>query len=114
MPTVHLAIPESMYNELKSRASEMGIQVTDLIKLYIRLGLDKSIASSGDSEILNALSRKIDKLEKEFKLKITITEGKLREFDETLKYIIERLEMLEDIVSEYKTRKLAEKSTLSS
>jgi len=46
MPTVHLALPEGVYNELKNRAAELGIQVTDLIKLYIKIGLDRSYGTS--------------------------------------------------------------------
>ncbi len=109
MPTVHLALPDSLYSELKARAAELGIQVTDLIKLYIKMGLDKSFNPQGDKELIATIARKVEKLEKELRLKYTINEGKLKEFDETLKYIIERLEMLEDAVSEYKSRKLAEK-----
>lgn len=112
MPTVHLALPESIYNELKSRAAELGIQVTDLIKLYIKMGLDKSYGlGSGDSEVIASLSRKVDKLERELRVKITIIDGKVRELDETLRYIIERLEILEEVLSEYKAKRLAEKGT---
>lgn len=115
MPTVHLALPESMYNELKNRAAELGIQVTDLIKLYIRMGLDRGYGSSSnvEGEILASLARRVEKLEKDLKLKVTIVEGKMREVDETLRYVIERLEMIEEIVSELKARRLAEKSSYS-
>ncbi|MEM0341045.1 MAG: hypothetical protein QXN05_01975 [Acidilobaceae archaeon] len=100
MPTVHLALPEILYNELKKRASDMGIQITDLIKLYIRLGLDGALSQPPkvEDEVLTSLSLKVDKLEKEFKLKSTMLEGKIREFEETIKFVIERLESLEEAV----------------
>ncbi|QKR00544.1 hypothetical protein GWK48_09280 [Metallosphaera tengchongensis] len=40
MPTVHLSIPEWMYEELKRKAEDMGIQVTDLVKFYIKSGME--------------------------------------------------------------------------
>lgn len=100
MPTVHLALPEALYNELKKRASDMGIQITDLIKLYIRLGLDGALSQPPrvEEEALASLSAKTDRLEREFRLKITILEGKMREVEETLKFLIERLESLEEAV----------------
>lgn len=113
MPTVHLALPEGIYNELKSRAAELGIQVTDLIKLYIKMGLDRSYGvGQHDDETLAAISRRVEKLEREFRLKITVTEGRMRELEETLKYIIERLETLEETLSERKARILAERESI--
>jgi len=112
MPTVHLALPEGVYNELKNRAAELGIQVTDLIKLYIKIGLDRSYgAGQADSEGIASLARRLEKLERDFRLKTTIAEGRVRELEETLKYVIERLETLEEALSEYKARKLAESKT---
>ncbi len=114
MPTVHLALPESVYNELKNRATELGIQVTDLIKLYIKMGLDKSYGSSLlNNETLTSLAKRVEKLEKEFRIRTTIAEGRVRELEETLRYIIERLETLEEALSEYKAKKLVEKGAYS-
>jgi hypothetical protein len=45
MPTVHLSLPEPLYEQLRSIAEDMGIQVTDLIKIYINQGLQGSIHS---------------------------------------------------------------------
>ncbi|MCE4604506.1 MAG: hypothetical protein F7B20_06035 [Aeropyrum sp.] len=101
MPTVHLSLPEAVYSDLKKRASELGIQVTDLIKLYIRMGLEKGFISSQSEEstqALMALSKKLDKLEKDVRVKTTILEGKYRHLEEAMNYIIERLEMLEETV----------------
>ena len=101
MPTVHLSLPESIYRELKEKAGELGIQVTDLIKLFIRLGLEHGLSRTGvvDAEAVNALSRKLDRLERDFRVKTTILEGKYRQLEETLNYLVERLEMIEELVS---------------
>ncbi|MCX8196015.1 MAG: hypothetical protein N3F67_02930 [Acidilobaceae archaeon] len=108
MPTVHLAIPDKTYEELRTRASEMGIQVTDLIKLYIKQGLERGYAEEGGAA--NALSKKVDRVERDTRVKITYLEGKLRELEETLFYVIERIEILEESIAEYKSRKRAEES----
>ncbi|MEN2999711.1 MAG: hypothetical protein ABDH61_03965 [Acidilobaceae archaeon] len=108
MPTVHLAIPDKTYEELRTRASEMGIQVTDLIKLYIKMGLEKGPGEEGGAA--HALSKKVDKVERELKLKGTYLEGKIRELEETLSYIIERLEILEESIGEYTSKKKIEES----
>lgn len=110
MPTVHLALPESMYNELRERANEMGIQVTDLIKLYIRMGLGRGFSSGGEAEAINELSKRLDRVEKEHKLKSMMMEGKLRQIEDTLSYIIERIEMLEEAMVQQRSRRVAEGS----
>jgi len=49
LPTIHLSLPESLYEELKKKADEMGVQVTDLVKFYIRSGL-KNTFDEEDNE----------------------------------------------------------------
>jgi hypothetical protein len=41
LPTIHLSIPEAIYEKLRSKSEEMGIQVTDLVKVFIRKGLEE-------------------------------------------------------------------------
>jgi metal-responsive CopG/Arc/MetJ family transcriptional regulator len=41
VPTIHLSLPESLYNELKEYAAEMGVNITDLVRMMIREGLEK-------------------------------------------------------------------------
>lgn len=109
MPTVHLSLPEDTYAQLRRKANELGIQVTDLIKFYIRLGLERGFLSSGpdnSSEALATLSRKIDRLEKEFKIKTVLLEGKYRQVEETINYLIERIEMLEELMSQARVLKI--------
>ncbi len=108
MPTVHLSLPEQTYKELRERASQLGIQVTDLIKLYIRMGLERGFASrsSEDSEAIAAVSRKVDRLERDLKIKLTLIEGKYRQLEEALNYLIERVEMLEEAVAEVRASRV--------
>ena len=107
MPTVHISIPSKMYEELKKKAAEIGIQVTDLIKLYIRQGLQNglmpiSFASpeemkapiGGSGEELKALKRTIQELRRE----IINLKGKYHETMEFYKYLNERIDTLEEMV----------------
>ena len=50
LPTIHLSLPESLYEELKRKADEMGVQITDLVKFYIRMGLKGSFEENEEEE----------------------------------------------------------------
>ncbi|GBF08888.1 hypothetical protein apy_06130 [Aeropyrum pernix] len=105
MPTVHLSLPDSVYNELKKRAAELGVQVTDIIKFYIKMGLNKGFAAESNEEstkTILALSRKLDKLEKDYRMKLTLLEGKYRQMEDAITYLIERVEILEETVMSLK------------
>ncbi len=111
LPTVHLSLPEATYAKLKERAAEMGVQVTDLIKFFIKHGLEKGFTQDNTSnELADAvmrLSKRVDRLERDTRIKVTMMEGKYREIESTLAYIIERLETLEELIAdEVNARKL--------
>lgn len=100
MPTVHLSLPNSVYTRLKEKAASMGIQVTDLIKIYIKMGLDGRLEEGGgkDKE-LEALYNKIDELERRVRsntVGVITMRGKLREIEELVAYLIQRIETLEE------------------
>ncbi|MFP3286756.1 MAG: hypothetical protein RXP86_05855 [Acidilobus sp.] len=106
MPTVHLSLSDAMYKQLKEKSDEIGIQVTDLIKLYIKMGLQGGLAArQGDEALLANVSNRLDKLERELKLKVTMMEGRYRQLEETLEYVLQRLDSLEDMISEVKAKR---------
>ncbi|MEB2792438.1 MAG: hypothetical protein G5Z42_02580 [Caldisphaeraceae archaeon] len=106
MPTVHLSLSDAMYRELKSKSDEIGIQVTDLIKLYIKTGLQGGfINRNEDSIIITNISNRLDKVEKDVRVKMTLIEGKYRQVEEALDYLIQRIDSLEDMITEYRTKK---------
>ncbi|MFP3265088.1 MAG: hypothetical protein RXO54_04570 [Acidilobus sp.] len=108
MPTVHLSLSDAMYKQLKEKSDEIGIQITDLIKLYIKMGLQGGLASKqeGSADVLMAnLSNRLDKVERDLKLKVTMMEGRYRQLEEALDYILQRLDTLEDLVGEVKAKK---------
>ncbi len=101
MPTVHLSLPEKVYRQLKERAAEMGIQVTDLIKIYITRGLAGGVASPAvgvSDEAFNKLAEKVERLEKKLASQRILLEGRYKEVEELVRYVLERIEMLEEIV----------------
>jgi hypothetical protein len=116
MPTVHLSLPDSVYRKLKERATELGIQVTDLIKIYIKNGLDGVHVNRRDSEDIGVLARKVENLERELRAKTILLEGRYREITEILNYVMERIEQLEDLLELSKSRspEIRNRSTESS
>lgn len=91
IPTVHISLPESTYEELRRVATSMGIQVTDLIKMYIKLGLQDSLLSDVRGSSLDI---------KEVINRLIYIEGKIVLLDETLRETIRRLQEIEDRVKE--------------
>lgn len=70
----------------------MGIQITDLIKMYIRLGLQDSLMSGHrvmDSDSFREISNKL-----------VYIEGKLALLDETLRETLRKLQEVEERVRE--------------
>ncbi|MGC8573671.1 MAG: hypothetical protein C0172_01810 [Caldisphaera sp.] len=106
MPTVHLSISDQMYSELKNKSDEIGIQITDLIKLYIKTGLQGGFSNKNEDNIIIAnISNRLDKVEKDVRVKMTLLEGKYRQIEETMDYLIQRIDSLEDLLTEYKTKR---------
>ncbi len=81
-----------MYEELRRVAASMGIQITDLIKMYIRLGLQDSLSSSGRSDL--------EKSVKELAGRLTYLEGKVALVDETLREVMRRIGEMEERLKE--------------
>jgi hypothetical protein len=100
LPTVHLSLPDRLYRQLKEKAAELGIQVTDLIKVYISRGLRGGFEAPGamGEEALQRLSEKVEALERKVNSQRIVLEGRYKEMEELVRYVLERLEMLEEIV----------------
>ncbi|MCX8185191.1 MAG: hypothetical protein RMI56_04240 [Sulfolobales archaeon] len=92
IPTVHVSLPEGVYEELKRVASSMGIQITDLIKMYIRLGLHDSLISENKLYHGENFKDIVDRL--------VYIEGKLAVLDETLRETVRKLQEVEERVKE--------------
>ncbi|MCC6014629.1 MAG: hypothetical protein LM564_02875 [Desulfurococcaceae archaeon] len=70
----------------------MGIQITDLIKMYIRLGLQESLSSSSRPEVEKGI--------KELSSRLTYLEGKVALVDETLREVMRRIHEVEERLKE--------------
>jgi len=91
IPTVHLSLPDGLYKELKSRAEELGIQVTDLIKIYITVGLQKELATT---------QLRPEDRGSELTSRIFYIEGKLAQLTKLIESIISKISELEERVEE--------------
>ena len=80
LPTIHLSLPEWIYEELKRKADEMGVQITDLVKFYIKMGLEGSLNSRGK--------------------KGEDDDDKYSKLEESVIYLEARMSQLEAIISE--------------
>ncbi len=100
---MHLSLPEGVYRELKKIASDMGIQVTDLIKTYIKLGLTGELSGKTSSTTLSAATSKLLYIEG----KLYILTNLLNELQEKIENLERRVDELEspDIMLDIKRRK---------
>jgi hypothetical protein len=104
LPTVHLSIPDKMYQELKARAASMGIQVTDIIKMFIQFGLKNGLAGmmeGGSQELkrdVQNIESRLTRLEKKVNTDIMYVKGKVKEFEEMFNFLIERMDQLEELM----------------
>ena len=105
MPTIHLSVPEKVYDELRRKAEGMGISITSLVKIAIKEciinnGMPRREAVGSDNEeAVEALAKKVDSLERMVKLQVMRLKGKQKELEDFLQYVLERLEMIEDMLS---------------
>ncbi|HIP85770.1 MAG TPA: hypothetical protein EYH17_03900 [Pyrodictium sp.] len=109
MPTVHLSLPEAVYRELKEAAAEMGVQVTDLIKFFIREGLEKirkerlekkRRAQQEATELLLQLMMQLEELKNTVEERLASIEGDLYRLQVGMQSLKKRVSKLEDLVEE--------------
>ncbi|ACP34382.1 conserved hypothetical protein [Sulfolobus islandicus Y.G.57.14] len=88
MPTIHLSLPEWMYDELKQKADELGIQMTDLVKLFIKKGLEGDFERNEENEEKKE-NAKYDE-------SIAFLEAKVAQLDSLLVEVLKKLQILEE------------------
>ena len=109
MPTVHLSLPESLYRTLREKAMELGVQITDLIKFYIKKGLENEYLDNESQSIKTEVIEGIESVKREVEEKITniehrvlMLEGKYYELKELIRAIMRSIEELQDSIEELK------------
>ena len=106
MPTIHLSVPERMYRELKREAEKLGIQVTDLVKMFIKQGLDQIRRNELREEEqynttkLDQILKLIEQLRNDMEARFAYLEGRIYQLNEVVKHVTRRIEELESGVSE--------------
>ncbi|AWR96641.1 hypothetical protein DFR86_03115 [Acidianus sulfidivorans JP7] len=99
MPTIHLSLPESMYEELRKKADEMGIQITDLVKFYIRQGIEEK--DNKQESARNA----------EYEESIAFLEAKVAQLDAMVAELVKKLRDIEDMEEEEPVELKGEENT---
>lgn len=106
MPTIHLSVPERMYRELKREAEKLGIQITDLVKMFIKQSLDQIRRNElREEEQYNAtkldqILKLIEQLRNDMEARFAYLEGRIYQLNEVVKHVTRRIEELESGVSE--------------
>jgi hypothetical protein len=88
LPTIHLSLPEWIYDELKRKAEEMGVQITDLVKFFIRRGIEGDFKENVEGE---KLSERVEKLEEE----VAFLSAKVAQMDSILFELMKKVKLLE-------------------
>lgn len=95
IPTVHISLPESVYSELRKLASSMGVQITDVIKMFIRDGLHREkIRENGG--VPESIKKRLD----EYEARMTFLEGKIHVAETLLTTLLKEIEDLKARVEE--------------
>ncbi len=111
MPTVHLSLPEALHRELKQYANEMGMSITDLIRMMIREGLQRlreeraaaqrqARREPETTEALLQVLQKLEELERRMEEYQAFVEGELYRINSSLHSLKKRVSKLEDTVEE--------------
>ncbi len=85
VPTVHLSLPEHVYRELKKRAEGLGIQITDLIKMYINNGIRGMAFSLAPNDGFERMDERL-----------IYIEGKVTQISELINFLVRKVRELEE------------------
>lgn len=106
MPTIHLSVPDRVYEKLRQAAEAYNIQVTDLIKIFIKANLEDALEGRlvrpQGYDDKDKLYKRMDELEAQFKERIEILEQTIKALSEMLLETSERVGKLELDVEELK------------
>lgn len=106
MPTIHLSVPEGMYRELKREAGKLGIQVTDLVKMFIKQGLDQLRKNElreeeqYNSSKLDQILRQLEQLRNDMEARLAYLEGRIYQLNEVVKHVTRKVEEIESSAGE--------------
>ncbi len=106
MPTIHLSVPERMYRELKREAEKLGIQVTDLVKMFIKQGLDNIRRNEireeeqYSSAKIDQVLKLIEQLRNDIEARFAYIEGRIYQLNEVVKHVTRKIEEIEGIGEE--------------
>jgi len=89
MPTIHISLPSSLYEELKREAEEYGMQITDLVKMFIKQGIEKNMSR-------RIKSAQVDE-------RVEVLEGELHVIKELIDELFKRLDEIEDALEEIRS-----------
>jgi len=104
LPTIHLSVPESMYRELKREAEKMGVQVTDIVKMFIKQGLNairreeerrKAVEYASNNQLAEIM-KAIEGLRKDIEARLTYLEGRLFQLNSIVEYVVSKVEEFEE------------------
>ncbi len=73
-----------MYDELKKKAEEMGIQMTDLVKMYIKDGVEGNTRDENDEE------------KGKYEESIAFLEAKVAQLDAIVYELLRKMQMMEE------------------
>lgn len=114
MPTVHLSISDKLYEELREAAEQYGIQVTDLIKVFIKN--DIKFAKQGaltpgaiDADKIKKLEEGLSSLSESFQAMIKMMERQIKVQNAMIKALEEKILNLELAIEELEEKVEKEK-----
>ncbi|AWR93348.1 ribbon-helix-helix domain-containing protein [Acidianus brierleyi] len=83
MPTIHLSLPESLYEELRRKADDMGVQITDLVKFFIKQGIEgKEDTGEENGE--------------QYEESVAFLEAKVAQLDAMVSELVKKIKLLEE------------------